>query len=373
MWRVRVAELLPGIGIATATATAAFVGSAAAAKVGRGSGASGPPPIPGIPVAVALGVAINNVVGLPTTARPGLKLCTNVLLKAGIACVGAKLSAAELAKTSSGAAPAAVATVSTGLIATPLFARAAGLEPVLGALLAAGTSICGVTAVGALAPAVKAPQALVGIAVANVVCYGTIGMLTYPYLAKWLFPEGGARAGVFLGLAVHDTAQVLGAGLTFAQAYDDESALKSATVTKLTRNLGLAVAIPVLAWVHQAKPGLAKRTPILPAFIAAFLGLAALRTWGDYGLASNGLAYGVMDEAQWRFAYKTVGDEVGAKALLGTAMAAVGLSIDAKALRGVGPRPFIVGGAAALVVGAVGAGSVVVLDRFGFFTSEEAE
>ena len=52
---------------------------------------------------------------------------------------------------------------------------------------------------------------------------------------------------MFLGLAVHDTSQVVGAGMTFRDAFDDEDAFKAATVTKLTRNLLLAVAIPYLA------------------------------------------------------------------------------------------------------------------------------
>ena len=79
---------------------------------------------------------------------------------------------------------------------------------VLGALLAAGTSICGVTAIGATAPAIAATQAEVAVAVANVVAYGSAGMLAYPHVARHLFPhEDSKNIGLFLGLAVHDTAQ----------------------------------------------------------------------------------------------------------------------------------------------------------------------
>ena len=45
-------------------------------------------------------------------------------------------------------------------------------------LTAAGTSICGVTAITAVAPIIKAEQKHVAMAVANVVAFGTFGMLT---------------------------------------------------------------------------------------------------------------------------------------------------------------------------------------------------
>ena len=64
-------------------------------------------------------------------------------------------------------------------------------------------------------------------------------MMTYPYLAKWMFPDGGTPAGVFLGLAVHDTSQVVGAGMTFRDAFDDEDAPRRRRWTKLTRQSSL--------------------------------------------------------------------------------------------------------------------------------------
>lgn len=58
-----------------------------------------------------------------------------------------------------------------------------GLPPRLGTLVAAGTSICGVTAIVSTAPAIDADEREVACAVANVVAFGLVGMLTYPYLA----------------------------------------------------------------------------------------------------------------------------------------------------------------------------------------------
>ena len=74
-------------------------------------------------------------------------------------------------------------------------------------------------------------------------------MLCYPYVAHYVF-EHSEQVGLFLGLGVHDTSQVLGASLTYKEVFDDEVALQTATVTKLTRNMFLAAAIPYLTYQH---------------------------------------------------------------------------------------------------------------------------
>ena len=56
--------------------------------------------------------------------------------------------------------------------------------------------------------------------------------------------------GLFLGTAVHDTSQVVGAALTYSQLFSDPAVVKVAAVTKLTRNLFLAAVIPGLVWAH---------------------------------------------------------------------------------------------------------------------------
>jgi len=74
-------------------------------------------------------------------------------------------------------------------------------------------------------------------------------MLVYPYLAHALLGSS-ETIGLFLGTAVHDTSQVVGAALTYKQIYGDDVVLRVATVTKLTRNIFLAAVIPLLTWMH---------------------------------------------------------------------------------------------------------------------------
>ncbi|CEF98873.1 Uncharacterised protein family UPF0324,prokaryote [Ostreococcus tauri] len=351
-----------------AIAACAHGASAATSSEGRGALA------PAAPIAVALGVAARRACGTKTFAsmlEPGVRAVKEDGLKLGIAALGARLSLTEIGDTARAAAPAIGGVVVSGGVAAPMACalarragwRTEGLTRKTGALLAAGSSICGVTAIGALAPAIAATEREVGVAVANVVAYGTFGMLTYPYVAKWLFPDGGTPAGVFLGLSVHDTSQVIGAGMTFKQMYDDEAAFKAATVTKLTRNLGLAVVVPVLAMVFRdaSETGasvVGKKPALIPGFLIAFIAMAALRSLGD-------ATEGVRDDPRWKKTTKLLGD-FSSQVALPCAMAAVGLSISTSSLSGIGVAPFFAGAVAATTVAGVAALSVKTLEQAGY-------
>ena len=349
---------LPGLGLAYGVAQGGF---ALADQISARSGVT----VSGVPCAVVLGAALNNApFSIPGVFRPGVKLASSAVLKLGIVCVGAKLSVPEVLSAGALSVPVVLASVGAGLFVIPKLAAFAGLAPRLGSLLAAGTSICGVTAVSALAPAISATQAEVSVAVANVVVWGTLGMLAIPHLARAAFGDVSEAAGAWLGVGVHDTAQVFGAGLTYQQRYGDERAFQVAAVTKLTRNALLAAAIPALVAANATGKGAlaafaaaatspAKLRAATPAFLVAFLAASAVRSAGDVACDKGWVNDEAMKRA-WVKATRFVGNEVGARHCLGTAMAAVGLGTSAAVVRGVGLAPFLVGGAGAATVGGVG-------------------
>ena len=113
-------------------------------------------PISGIPVAIILGLAVNNMLTLPKSIRPGTSFATTTTLRAGIVCVGAKLSMLELFSAGLIGIPVVLVCVGTGLGFVRWFGNYLGLPPRMSSLIAAGTSICGVTAITAVAPAIKA-------------------------------------------------------------------------------------------------------------------------------------------------------------------------------------------------------------------------
>lgn len=358
----RLPVLLPGL---VASAIVMLVGFALADGLGRlllaAFGLQGASPISGVAVAIVTGLLIRNLLPVPAAVAPGLKFCTTTVLRLGIVLVGIKLSVIEMARLGAAGVPVVLAAIATGLVFVTWFNRRLGLPPRLGTLIAAGTSICGVTAIVSTAPAIDADEREVAYAVANVVAFGLFGMLVYPYLAHALLP-GSAAIGLFLGTAVHDTSQVVGAALTYRQLYGDDVVLRVATVTKLTRNLCLAGVIPLLTWQHQRTTGAAggttrRRTSwraLVPAFVLGFVAMAVIRSIGDATLASGSRALGIWDAADWAAVTSLLGDTIGARWLLGAAMAAVGLNTSVAVFKGVGLTPFVVGLVGALAVGAVG-------------------
>lgn len=361
-------SLAPGVGCSVAVMVAGLgladvMGKQLMHLQGLEGGSS---PISGVPVSILLGLLIANTVSIPPALKPGLKFATTTLLRAGIVCVGIKLSLFDVASLGVAGVPVVLCAVGSGLLFTIWMNNKMGLSPKLGLLTAAGTSICGVTAIVSLAPAIKASEQEVAYAVANVVAFGLIGMLAYPILAHAAFTHS-TQAGLFLGTAVHDTSQVMGAAMTYQQMYGDELVLKVAAVTKLSRNLLLAAVLPGLTWLHHrtvvaegaikslgydAKGISVPFKTLFPAFIAGFVVMAAFRTVGD-ATAADGLVFGVLDASQWKTFIQFVGGDCS-QYLLGTAMSAVGLGTSFAVFKGVGLRPFAVGMAGALVVGATG-------------------
>jgi uncharacterized integral membrane protein (TIGR00698 family) len=364
------ASILPGIGLSAVTALGGF-------QIASSLSSALSVPISGIPVAILLGMAVNNATGYGSSdpvLKSGITFSTKTILQTGIVCVAAKLSFLELLTTGSTGIPVVLASVGAGMLFIPAAGKLAGLPHQMTLLLTAGTSICGVTAITALAPAINAPNRDIAVAVANTVAFGTIGMIAYPYLFHYLCASS-EQVGMCLGVAIHDTSQVLGAALSYKETFGDEVAFKVAAVTKLMRNLGLAVAIPALTYSYQKEKerereqqekqstndegtttdntiiksetisGLATFQKYIPPFLVAFLGMSALRSGGD-------LMFGT-DVELYTQAVNLIGNDLS-KYALGTAMAGVGLSTSASSLKGVGWKPFAVGGAGALVVGGTG-------------------
>ena len=151
----------------------------------------------------------------------------------------------------------------------------------------------------------------------------------------------------------------MGAAISYKEVFGDERALQIATVTKLTRNAMLVAVVPALAILHARRAGRArdeKRSlaKLFPVFILGFLALSLVRTLGDLGLEGGGLALGFLSHDGWRRVASLLGDDIAVLAL-GMALASVGLTTRLSVFRGLGPRPFVVGLTAALLVSSASA------------------
>jgi uncharacterized membrane protein YadS len=94
----------------------------------------------------------------------------------------------------------------------------------------------------------------------------------------------------------------------------------------------------------------------MPVFILGFLAMAGFRSIGDAGIESSGTAYGIWGPEAWGDLVHAL--RTTAEYCLAMAMAAVGLGTSVTQLKGLGFKPFLVGIAAAVAVGAVSVGLV---------------
>jgi uncharacterized integral membrane protein (TIGR00698 family) len=310
-------------------------------------------------MAILLGILIRNTLGVHERFRPGIQFGLKRILRLGIVLLGIRLSLGQVGAIGLQSLPIIICVFAAALLIITLLSRRLGLSERLGTLLAVGTSICGVTAIVATAPAINARENEVSYAVACVALFGVLAMLIYPFAAHWMFSADGFLVGLFLGTSVHDTAQVAGAGLVYQQFYDDPRALEVATVTKLVRNLGMLVVIPLMCNIHHRRarePGVAPSWwNIVPMVVIGFAGMSLIRTIGDLG----DTAFGLLSRVQWQSVVALF--RQSAEICLAVAMASVGLGTDIRELLKIGLKPLAMGLVAALLVGGVSASLIMLL------------
>jgi uncharacterized integral membrane protein (TIGR00698 family) len=308
--------------------------------------------------AVLLGMLWRNTLGVPAWASSGLSWAMYRLLRVGIALVGLRLTLGGAAAIAATALPVALSCLGVALLGGVTVARLLAVPRRLGLLLAIGTAVCGCTAVVAMAPVIRARHAETAFAVTCVVLFGCVAMLLYPSLAAHFFGASPVHAGVFLGTAIHDTSQVIGAALIYSQQAAAPAALAAASVAKLLRNLSIAVLVPAAAWFvrrHEsdarrshphsaasASPGVPPRAPLVPLFVLAFIGFIVLRTAGDAVLGSAPL---------WPALVNT--GYTASDLFLTCGMTAVGLSVSFTDMWRIGWRPLAAGLVVATLVGAL--------------------
>jgi len=361
-------RLLPGLALA---AGVAWLGLASAVWIGEGLLGFESSPISAIMMAILVGLALGNLAPLPNWVRPGVRFSLKWLLRLGIILLGIRLSLGDVLRLGALGVPLILLCIIGALWIASWLGRRLRLPARLSTLIGVGTSICGATAIVAAGPALDAKEEELTYAIANITVFGILAMLLYPLLGHVLFPGDATGAGLFLGTSIHETAQVAGSGLIYAELYDADQALDVATVTKLVRNVLMIVVIPLMAYRYRqgaalAVPGSARRSSVLalfPLFILGFLVFAAIRTVGDATLDESGAAWGLWNSAGWDALTATI--RGWAESFLAMAMAGVGLGTRLAHLRGLGLKPFYVGLAASVSVGAVSLAGIAALTTLG--------
>ena len=283
-----------------------------------------------------IGLFIGNLVSLPSSWVRGTSYVKKNILQIAIVFLGLKISLAQVFEVGLSSL-ALIMTIFLlvfvlGVILQRIFFR----EKDLITLIGIGTAICGVTAIMASSSVLKSKEQDVAAAVLIVVLWGSIGVFTYPFFVEWFFSSEISK-GLFLGVGIHDTSQVLAASLIHFDINGNSIPLETATLTKLIRNLFLALLIPYLAIKVQSnslgQTGLLKQVSNnIPSFIYGFIFFIFIRTIGDQILVSSFIWNQIL---AWNHQLVS--------ALFGFALVALGLSIKIKELKDLSSSSIVIG------------------------------
>lgn len=196
-------------------------------------------------IAVVVGMGIQNFLGTPTRCRAGIRFSMKRVLRLAVILLGLKLSFTEvLAVGPLGLIIVISSTVSTFYL-TCWLGQCLHISPKLTHLIAAGTSICGASAVVATNSVIDSSEEDMTYAIAAITGLGTCAMLLYPWVPV-LFQISPQAFGIWCGTSIHEVAQVIAAAFQNGTISGE-----FATITKLSRVLLLIPIIFCLGWEKQ--------------------------------------------------------------------------------------------------------------------------
>jgi uncharacterized integral membrane protein (TIGR00698 family) len=291
-------------------------------------------------LAILLGMAFHNIIGTPARAQAGIAFSMRRLLRLGIILLGLQLTASQVAAVGVGG----VASIAAALVATFFFTKAIGrwlgVDPKLTELIAAGTSICGASAVIATNTVTRGRDEDVCYAVACVTLFGSIAMFVYPLLGSAL-QMPAQDYGLWTGASIHEIAQVVAASFQHGA-----EAGQAGTIAKLTRVMMLAPMIFALGWSAMRRRPAPERTQggtlPMPWFILGFLALVGVNSVITIDPAVRAILVQLTTF------------------LLAMALAAMGLGADFKKLIAAGPRPLLLGAFASVFISSFSLALVVL-------------
>jgi uncharacterized integral membrane protein (TIGR00698 family) len=323
---MRALRLAPGIALATVVGIASLLVASVETR------AFGHPIIEGLVVAILLGMAIRTLWVPPLWIDAGVRFTATRVLEAAVFLLGASVDLPLLVRAGPALALGIVLLVVFGIACSYGIGRAVGLPHKLAVLVACGNSICGNSAIAAIAPVIHADKEHVASSIAFTAILGVVVVIGLPFL---IHPLGLSfyQYGVLAGLTVYAVPQVLAAAFPVSVLSGQVG-----TLVKLVRVLMLGPVVLFFALAHRNDPAVrGSRAPgfqltrFVPWFIIGFLVLAICRSSGVIPSAG---ADAMKSVSMW---------------LTVASMAALGLGVDLKAITKVG-RPVIATVTASLLV-----------------------
>ena len=296
-------------------------------------------------ITIATGMLIRNTLGTPRWAADGVKL-SRLFIKIGVILLGSLYSFRDLFSLGMTSVLMLLFFIAITIAFVLWFGKKLNMDPATATVLAAGCSICGVSAIVATSPAVKARTTDVAYSIATILAFGVACLFIFPVLGGW-FGLSPHQFGVWVGTGILNSGQVLAATLAFepgTTAMPSES-LKTGEVFNLTRVVFLPLVVFFLVSIfttlsgRETEPGERGYKRIwdkFPFFVFGFFLMVILSSTGVFGTTDplSEKMYWFRNLYTWFF-------------LIG--LAGLGMQISIGEMRKAGGAPLLVGVSAGLL------------------------
>jgi uncharacterized integral membrane protein (TIGR00698 family) len=275
-------------------------------------------------LAIILGMAIRNTTGVPAAMQEGIRFSMRRLLRLAIVLLGFQISMSQIWQVGGAGFLIVVTTLVCTFLFTLWLGRRLGIDPKVTELIAAGTSICGASAVVATNTVTEGSDEDVAYAIAIITALGTASILLYP-LASVAIGMPPASYGLWTGASIHEIAQVIAAAFQGGSVSAQYGA-----ISKLSRVVLLAPVVFTLGYLAaRRRTAEGNRAKIAtPWFLFGFLTMIGVNS---LGLLNKTWTANLVTANQF---------------LLAVALAAMGLETSVSKLRAAGLRPFLLGSGA---------------------------
>jgi uncharacterized integral membrane protein (TIGR00698 family) len=265
-------------------------------------------------LAILLGVAIRTGWAPGPLWQAGIEFGGKILLEAAVVLLGAAVSARTVMALGPALLVGIVGVVCVSIIVSYAVCRLLRLPVKLAILVACGNSICGNSAIAAVAPVIGADGEDVAASIAFTAVLGVVVVLFLPLLVP-VMRLSLTQYGVLAGLTVYAVPQVLAATLPIGALSNQVG-----TVVKLVRVLMLGPVVLGVALAAGRRQAGSGGLPRLSQAVPWFLALLGLRSAG-------------VIPALWLGPLKSI-----AAMLTTISMAALGLGVDVRVVAKAGLR-----------------------------------
>ena len=264
VWRSASTGMLPGLCLTGAIALLAFV-----LRLIPGLALFSP-----MILSILIGTTFHNALGTPQIAKAGINFSLRRILRFAIVLLGIQLTISQVIEVGTGGVIIIVATLFATFLVTKWLARPFGVDPKLAELIAAGTSICGASAVIATNTVTRGSEEDVAYAVAAVTALGSIAMFLWPLWPSVLYLDPRSY-GLWSGASIHEIAQVVAAAFQ-----NGKESGEIATIAKLTRVMLLAPLVIALGFLRRDSSTSrdTAKAPPMPWFVLGFIAVIALNS-----------------------------------------------------------------------------------------------